>query len=91
MMKTRGECSRCGAEDSMFWYPYAFGVAPLPGPAAVGPSYRDCQFYCLCDKCQQDFIEFMHNKSWPFFDGEKLAEMMENAEPMPFVVKEGKE
>ena len=53
-----GKCSRCGAEESMFWYPYAFGVAPIPVPAGTMSS-RDTQFYILCDKCQMDFIRFM--------------------------------
>ena len=68
----------------MFWYPYAFGMAPLPMPAA-GMSYRDCQFYTLCDDCQQAFIDFMHNKRWPFFDADKLKEMIDEVGPMPFV------
>jgi len=55
---TGGKCSRCGAEDSMFWYPYAFGVAPLPNIGAM--SYKDCQFYVLCDRCQTQFVTFMH-------------------------------
>lgn len=85
---TCGKCSRCGADDSMFWYPYAFGVAPIPsGPERL---VDRSQYFMLCDKCQQDFVDFMHNKRWPFFDGEKLKEMMD-AEPMPIVVPEVKE
>lgn len=80
---TRGECRRCGTEDSMFWYPYAFGVAPIPDPAAVR-TYDHCQRYMLCDKCQQEFVDFMHNKRWPFFDADRLKEMMD-AEPMPII------
>lgn len=80
---TRGTCARCGAEESIFWYPYAFAVIPVPEPASV--RLPDCQRYALCDKCQQDFIEFMRNKRWPFFDAEKLKEMMA-AEPMPIIV-----
>ena len=67
----------------MFWYPYAFGVAPIPVPSGT-MSYRDSQFYVLCDKCQMEFTDFMHRRG-PWFDPKKLAEMMENAEPMPFI------
>ena len=82
-MITFGKCARCGAEDSMFWSPYAFGVAPIPSVA--DRNIDRCQYFNLCDKCQQEFTEFMHNKRWPFFDTEKLKELMEKAEPMPFV------
>ena len=80
---TGGKCARCGAEDSMFWYPYAFGIAPIPDVRTN--LLADCQRYMLCDKCQTDFIDFMRNEKWPWFDPKKLAEMMENAEPMPFI------
>ena len=76
-----GRCARCGTDESMFWYPYAFGIAPIPD----GRPLVDCQRYMLCDKCQTDFIEFMSNKRWPFFDADKLREIMDNAEPMPFM------
>ena len=81
-------CRRCGAEDSMFWFPYAFGVAPIPSPAER--VIDRCQYFMLCDKCQQDFVDFMHNKRWPFFDADKLKEMMDNAEPMPIIDQEMK-
>ncbi len=81
------KCNRCGAEDGMFWYPYAFGVAPIP---SVDRLVDRSQYFMLCDKCQQAFVDFMHNKSWPFFDAEKLKEMMD-ADPMPIIVPEGKE
>ena len=55
---TAGRCARCGAEDSMFWYPYAFGIAPIPD----GRPLVDCQRYMLCDKCQTEFIRFMNMK-----------------------------
>ena len=52
-----GKCSRCGSEESMFWYPYAFGVAPIP---SVTDRYVDkCQYFMLCDSCQQAFVDFM--------------------------------
>lgn len=77
---SRGTCSRCGAEESIFWYPYGFAVAPLP-------SIRDntinrTQYFTLCDKCQQEFTDFMHNEKWPFFDVEKVKEMMDNSKPV---------
>ena len=55
---TAGRCARCGAEDSMFWYPYAFGIAPIPD----GRPLVDCQRYMLCDRCQTEFIRFMNMK-----------------------------
>lgn len=55
---TTGKCDRCGTEESMFWYPYAFGVPAVPTPAGTMTS-SDCQCYVLCDKCQADFIDFM--------------------------------
>ncbi len=52
-----GKCSRCGAEESMFWYPYAFGVAPIP---SVTDRYVDRgQYFTLCDSCQHAFTDFM--------------------------------
>ena len=57
-MMTCGKCSRCGCEESTFWYPYAFGVQAF-SPAERGLSYRDSQYYVLCDRCQMDFIRFM--------------------------------
>ena len=81
---TCGKCARCGTEDSMFWYPYAFGMAPIPDIAGRIGMDRS-QYFNLCDKCQQEFTDFMHNKRWPFFDADKLKEMMD-AEPMPIIV-----
>lgn len=52
-----GKCSRCGTEESMFWYPYAFGVAPIP---SVTDRYVDRgQYFTLCDGCQHAFTDFM--------------------------------
>ena len=42
----------------MFWYPYAFGIAPIPD----GRPLVDCQRYMLCDRCQTEFIRFMNMK-----------------------------
>lgn len=77
---TGGKCARCGAEDSMFWYPYAFGVAPIP--SVTDRCVDRCQYFNLCDKCQQEFVDFMHNKKWPFFDADKIKQMMENTKPV---------
>ncbi len=82
------KCNRCGAEDSMFWYPYAFGVAPFPDPVS-GRIYDNAQRFMLCDRCQEQFVDFMRNKRWPWFDSEKLKEAMDS-EPLPFV-QEAKE
>lgn len=74
---SRGTCSRCGAEESIFWYPYGFAVSPLP-------SIRDntidrTQYFTLCDKCQREFTDFMYNGKWPSMDldPEKLKEIMD--------------
>lgn len=54
------KCSRCGTEESMFWYPYAFGVAPIP--SVVDRNIDHAQYFNLCDKCQQEFVMlFMRN------------------------------
>ena len=74
---TRSTCSRCGAEESMFWYPYAFGMAPIP--SVVDRNIDRAQYFNLCDKCQQEFVDFMHNEKWPNFDPEKLKEMIESS------------
>ena len=79
---TGGICARCGANDSMFWYPYAFGVAPIP--SVTDPRIDRSQYFMLCDDCRMKFTEFMRNKSYPFFDTEKLKKMMDS-EPMEFV------
>lgn len=73
------KCSRCGAEDSMFWYPYAFGVAPIPSVA--DRNIDRAQYFNLCDKCQQEFTEFMHNTKLVIYpeldiDIKKLEELM---------------
>lgn len=88
---TCGKCTRCGAEDSMFWYPYAFGVAPIPNPADPRGLLDRTQYFMLCDKCQQEFTDFMH-KIGPWFDAGKLKKLLDDSDPLPFVVsKEGKE
>ena len=58
---TLGTCIRCGAEESMFWYPFAFGVAPIPSSMA-DRSYDRAQYYSLCDKCYREFIDFMYKE-----------------------------
>ena len=47
-----GTCARCGAEESMFWYPYAFWTGTT--------SYERMQNFTLCDKCHQEFVDFMY-------------------------------
>ena len=79
---TKGTCTRCGAEESIFWYPYAFTMAPIP--SVVDRNFDRAQYFNLCDKCQQEFVDFMHNKHWPFFDAEKLKELMDDSKPMIF-------
>ena len=59
---TGGKCSRCGAEDSMFWYPYAFGVAPIP--SVVDRAIDRCQYFQLCDRCQGQFVTFMRSSHY---------------------------
>ena len=81
MMIYGGKCSRCGAEESMFWYPYAFGMAPIP--SVVDCNIDHAQYFNLCDKCQQEFIEFMRNEKWPNLDPEKLKKMIGDIEPIP--------
>ena len=73
------KCSRCGAEDSMFWYPYAFGVAPIP--SVVDRCTDRAQYFNLCDKCQRGFVDFMHNTKLVIYpehdiDTKKLEEMI---------------
>ena len=58
---TGGKCARCGAEESVFWYPYAFGVAPVPD--ITSHMIMDCQRYMLCDVCQEQFMRFMRAES----------------------------
>ena len=79
-MMNKGTCSRCGTEESMFWYPYAFGVAPIP--SVVDHNIDRAQYFNLCDKCQQEFTDFMHNEKWPFFDTEKVLKEMANSKTM---------
>ena len=79
---TRSTCSRCGAEESMFWYPYAFGMAPIP--SVVDRNIDHAQYFNLCDKCQQEFTAFMHNAKELHFedaniDAEKLKKLMDEA------------
>ena len=90
---TKGECTRCGAEDSMFWYPYAFGVAPIP---AVDRSVDRSQYFMLCDKFQMDFVNFMHNRGPVIFntkemDPEELKRLMDEMGPGPLIVPEYKD
>lgn len=49
-----GTCVRCGAEESMFWYPYAFGMGST--------NYDRTQYFTLCDKCHQEFVDFMYKE-----------------------------
>lgn len=49
-----GTCARCGAEESIFWYPYGF--------ATGSTSYDRIQYFCLCDKCQREFVDFMYKE-----------------------------
>lgn len=79
-MMSKGTCSRCGAEESMFWYPYAFGVAPIP--SVVERNIDRAQYFNLCDKCQQEFVDFMHNEKWPSFDTEKVLKELADSKPM---------
>ncbi len=72
---SRGTCSRCGAEESIFWYPYGFGVAPIP--SIVDRTIDRAQYFTLCDKCQREFTEFMQNTNYPFFDAESLKKMLD--------------
>ena len=75
-----GKCARCGAEDSMFWYPYGFGMATIPSVA--DHNIDRCQYFMLCDSCQSAFVDFMKMRiKNPYFDIEKLKKLMD-AEPM---------
>ena len=56
---SRDTCGRCGAEESIFWYPYAFGMAPIP--SVVDRTIDRAQYFTLCDECQREFVDFMHN------------------------------
>ena len=53
-----GTCTRCGAEESIFWYPYGFAMAPVP--TIADRTFDRAQYFTLCDKCQQEFVDFMH-------------------------------
>ena len=53
-----GICTRCGAEESVFWYPYAFAMAPAP--TTMDRTFDRAQYFTLCDKCQKEFVDFMH-------------------------------
>ena len=55
-----GKCSRCGADDSMFWYPYAFGMIPIS--SMERPNLDRSEYFMLCDSCQAAFVNFMHMK-----------------------------
>ena len=80
------KCSRCGTEESIFWYPYAFGVAPIP--SVVDRNIDRTQYFNLCDKCQQEFTEFMLNTNYPFIDAEKLKKLIENEPIVPYYPEE---
>ena len=82
---TGGKCARCGDEKSMFWYPYAFGMAPIP---SVTDRYTDrAQYFNLCDKCQADFVDFMNMKIEikmnPYYDVNNLKKLMDD-KTVPF-------
>ena len=88
---TAGICARCGAKDSMFWYPYAFGVAPIP---SVTDSRIDrSQYFMLCDDCQVRFVDFMKMKIEikmnPYYDVNNLKKRVDETEPV--IVPEVKE
>lgn len=53
------KCYRCGAEDSKFWYPYAFGMACIP--IVANPGVDRTQYFTLCDVCQEAFVRFMRD------------------------------
>ncbi len=80
-----GGCARCGAEDSMFWYPYAFGVAPIP--SVTDRCVDRSQYFMLCDSCQAAFVDFMRMKIEikmnPHCDIESLKKALDGR-PMPF-------
>ena len=73
---SKGTCSRCGAEESFLWYPYGFGMPTVP--SVVDRSFDRTQYFTLCDKCQQEFTEFMHNTDYPFLSTEKLKELIDS-------------
>lgn len=52
-------CYRCGGEESKFWYPYAFGVAPIP--SITDRCIDRSQYFMLCDVCQEAFVRFLRN------------------------------
>ena len=77
-----GKCDRCGTEQSTFWYPYGFAVAPIPN---IADRCTDrAQYFTLCDECQTDLINFMRMKITQYYDPAKLKRIMENNDPMPF-------
>ena len=80
------KCNRCGTEESMFWYPYAFGVAPIPSVA--DRNIDRAQYFNLCDKCQQEFTEFMQNTNYPFLSAEKLKELIDSQPIVPYYPEE---
>lgn len=69
----RGKCDRCGTEKSTFWYPYAFGIAPIPSVTADCRTDR-AQYFMLCDECQTDLIDFMRMKITQYYDGMEANE-----------------
>jgi hypothetical protein len=53
------KCERCGTEESMFWYPYALAMNLFRDPT-TSERFDTTQRFMLCDKCQTEFIRFMH-------------------------------
>lgn len=72
---TRGKCSRCGAEESIFWYPYAFALVPIPDAATR--QLPDCQRFMLCDICQQGMINFMRDRPPRYYRKDEPKEAKE--------------
>ena len=56
-------CTRCGTEDSVFWYPYSFAVTLYREPV-TGDRYDVTQRFTLCDRYQCDFVKFMDKASF---------------------------
>ena len=53
------KCYRCGAEESKFWYPYAFGMTCIP--MVTDRAVDRTQYFMLCDICQEAFVRFMRD------------------------------
>ena len=78
-----GRCDRCGAEDSMFWYPYAFGMTPMP--SVTDRCIDRSQYFQLCDSCQATFVDFMKMKIEikmnPWYDVNNLKKLIDKSVP----------